>query len=253
MPRHGDNYWLEQIATVGLPGGGAGTQYADGAVRATATGTLGMVDDGTNVQSMAGDTAGNAKIVGNVDDATTDSGFPVKVGAMYRSTAPTYTNGQRSTLLTGTRGSLRVELYNADSAAAISSIPSGVDASSNTAVGYIAYPRLNVFNGTTWDRLRGSVAGGMHTNVAATPTVTTVSVATASTSVLASNTNRKSVIFANVGANNIYLNLAGGTAVATNTLLLPNEKFVWDRWVSTGAITGIAATGATNLSVTEIA
>lgn len=89
-------------------------------------------------------------------------------------------------------------------------------------------------------------------NVNGTPAVSTVSVGTSSTSVLSSNGNRKAVIFANTGANTIYLNLAGGTAVATNTPLDAGEKFIWDRWVTTGAITGIAATSATNLSITEL-
>lgn len=37
---------------------GGGTQYADGAARGTATGTLAMVDDGTLIQSAKGDTDG---------------------------------------------------------------------------------------------------------------------------------------------------------------------------------------------------
>lgn len=37
---------------------GGGTQYADGAARGTATGTLMMVDDTTNIQSALGDTSG---------------------------------------------------------------------------------------------------------------------------------------------------------------------------------------------------
>lgn len=41
---------------------GGGTQYADGAARGTATGTLAMVDDGTNIQSIAGDSLGRLKI-----------------------------------------------------------------------------------------------------------------------------------------------------------------------------------------------
>ena len=41
---------------------GAGTQYADGAVRGTSTGTLLMVDDGTNIQSVAGTAAGLLKV-----------------------------------------------------------------------------------------------------------------------------------------------------------------------------------------------
>ena len=41
---------------------GGGTQYADGAARGTATGTLLMVDDGTNIQSAIGTTAGVLKV-----------------------------------------------------------------------------------------------------------------------------------------------------------------------------------------------
>lgn len=41
---------------------GVGTEYADGAARGTATGTLIMVDDGTNIQSAAGTTAGLVKV-----------------------------------------------------------------------------------------------------------------------------------------------------------------------------------------------
>jgi hypothetical protein len=37
---------------------GGGTQFADGAARSTATGTIAMVDDGTNIQSMKGDASG---------------------------------------------------------------------------------------------------------------------------------------------------------------------------------------------------
>ncbi len=61
-------------------GASSGQQYADGDARGTATGTLGMVDDGTNIQSMAGDTAGNAKVVGNVAHDAADSGAPIKTG-----------------------------------------------------------------------------------------------------------------------------------------------------------------------------
>jgi hypothetical protein len=55
---------------------GGGTQFADGAARGTATGTLMMVDDGTNIQSAAGTTAGVLK----VDlSATTANATAVKV------------------------------------------------------------------------------------------------------------------------------------------------------------------------------
>ena len=41
---------------------GAGTQYADGAVRGTATGTLAMGDDGTNIQSVHTDSSGDLQV-----------------------------------------------------------------------------------------------------------------------------------------------------------------------------------------------
>ena len=41
---------------------GGGSQYADGAVRGTATGTLAMVDDGTNIQSLSGDATGKLNV-----------------------------------------------------------------------------------------------------------------------------------------------------------------------------------------------
>ena len=45
---------------------GGGTQYATGAARGTSTGTLMMVDDGTNVRSALGTTAGVLKVDGSV-------------------------------------------------------------------------------------------------------------------------------------------------------------------------------------------
>src|SRR3990167_6268657 len=55
---------------------GGGTQYADGDARGTATGTLLMIDDGTNIQSAIGTTAGVLK----VDlSATTANATAVKV------------------------------------------------------------------------------------------------------------------------------------------------------------------------------
>lgn len=39
-----------------------GTEYADGAARTTATGTIAMVDDGTNIQSLSGDSTGKLNV-----------------------------------------------------------------------------------------------------------------------------------------------------------------------------------------------
>src|SRR3990167_6923212 len=47
---------------VDILSGAGGTQYADGAVRGTSTGTLAMGDDGTNIQSIHTDSSGDLQI-----------------------------------------------------------------------------------------------------------------------------------------------------------------------------------------------
>jgi len=59
---------------------GGGTQFADGAARGTATGTLMMVDDGTNIQSASGDSTGKLNVNAIQSTAAALSGaWPVKV------------------------------------------------------------------------------------------------------------------------------------------------------------------------------
>lgn len=59
---------------------GGGTQFADGAARGTATGTLAMVDDGTLIQSTAGDSSGRQIIVGAAADGAAVAGNPLLIG-----------------------------------------------------------------------------------------------------------------------------------------------------------------------------
>ncbi len=61
-------------------GGGSGTQYADGAARGTSIGTLAMVDDGTNMQSLSGDTTGklNVNSISGTISLPTDAATSVK-------------------------------------------------------------------------------------------------------------------------------------------------------------------------------
>src|SRR6266436_4258101 len=75
MPRHFDNTWLERIA--------------------------GYLNGSGN---------GSLQVQGNIGTGATDSGKPVKIGAVYRSTAPTYSNGQRTEALADVNGNLLVSL-----------------------------------------------------------------------------------------------------------------------------------------------
>lgn len=105
-----------------------------------------------------------AEVQGNVASGATDSGNPVKIGAIYNASAlPAFTNGQRGDCQIDANGNLR--------AANTLRITTGADAVANTTLGF-AYQNTAVggallstganfvFNGTSWDRQRGSADAG---------------------------------------------------------------------------------------------
>jgi hypothetical protein len=53
-------------------------------------------------------TSGNLKVQGNTASGASDAGNPVKVGGVYNSAAPTFTNGQRGDLQLDASGNLKV-------------------------------------------------------------------------------------------------------------------------------------------------
>ena len=67
------------------------------------------VDVNGNTIDDPSNTSGRA-VVGNVNAATADSGAPVKIGAVFQSTKPTYTNTHRGNLQMDNRGSLQTNL-----------------------------------------------------------------------------------------------------------------------------------------------
>ena len=81
---------------------GAGTQYADGAARGSASGTLLMVDDGTNIQSASGDSSGrlNVNVNGTV---TVDTELPTAASLADATGNPTTTSvGAEQMVFNGT-------------------------------------------------------------------------------------------------------------------------------------------------------
>jgi hypothetical protein len=94
----------------------------------------------------------NAQVVGSVAAAAADSGNPVKVGGIYNSTLPTYTNGQRGDVQIGTRGSVHVELWGSDAATTPTISGSGGDGASNGNALFVTGSRGFLFNGSSWDR-----------------------------------------------------------------------------------------------------
>jgi hypothetical protein len=95
---------------------------------------------------------------GNVAGGAADSGNPLKVGAVYNSTLPTYASGQRTELQTGTRGHLNVTIFGPNSTnSAI--IITNADATSNANSSLVTASFGYAYNGATWDRARGDTSG----------------------------------------------------------------------------------------------
>lgn len=112
--------------------------------------------------TAASPSTGVESVQGNAASGATDSGNPVKVGGRYNSTLPTLTDGQRGDLQVGTRGSLNVTVMDMNGTASwnlggnnadgVSALGSGAGRTASTGF---------VYNGTTWDRTRGTTTGAI--------------------------------------------------------------------------------------------
>lgn len=108
----------------------------------------------TNTQQLAvnSDARGGMIVGGHVASGATDLGSPVKVGAVYNSTKPTFTTGQRGDAQVGSRGSALVQLAQPDGASALFT-GQNADAYSPGANVFLNVMGLGYkFNGATWDR-----------------------------------------------------------------------------------------------------
>lgn len=97
---------------------------------------------------------GTSAVTGNVASGATDSGNPVKVGGVYLSALPTYTNGQRGDLLLSARGALAICGFGAAGADGVANTTLGFMYVQNNTAGYLSATANYVFNGTSWDRDR---------------------------------------------------------------------------------------------------
>lgn len=137
------------------------------------------------------DTTLPAEVVGSVASGAADSGKPVKGGAKYVSTMPTYSTGQRTDLIADVNGNLRALMVatpiNPTDGLGNTSLQSVLNQNDNVGGGTKAlYVGNAVYNGSTWDRMRGDTngvkvtnsqnnignVGGKTVSVTVTPTVT---------------------------------------------------------------------------------
>ena len=110
---------------------GGGTQFADGAARGTATGTISMVDDGTLIQSMKGDASGRPLV-------TIDTALPAGTALIGNVGIDQTTPGTTNAVSADT------ELPAAAALADTSANPTAPDVGAKN----------SVYNGATWDLQR---------------------------------------------------------------------------------------------------
>jgi hypothetical protein len=295
---------------------GGGTQYADGAARGTATGTMMIGDDGTNVQSVHVDTSGDLQVDVLTMPTTAVTGTfwqatqPVS-GTFYQATQPV--SIAAAVGVTDNAGSLTVDAPVAtpvfvrlsDGAAAITTLPvslasvpshavtnagtfavqstnqanSGVDIGDvtiNNATGVAAvniqdggnsitvdgtfWQATQPVSGTFWQATQPvslastTITGTVTTKEvrSATPTQTSVSVTSASTSILASNANRLGATITNEGTAICYLKLGATASVTSYSCQVASGGYYEVPFAYTGAIDGITSASTAQLRITEI-
>jgi len=128
-------------------------------------------------------------VSGDVAAAATDSGNPVKIGGVYNTTQPSYTNGQRGNIQITAKGFLlSTNVFAASNGGdAVSNALSGKAQDAGGSAVYTAIMPW-VFNGSTWDRTRGDTNGAwtvMAPSAATSVATTTTSCTTACSSLVA--------------------------------------------------------------------
>lgn len=118
--------------------------------------------NGATWDQAPGTAANGGYVQGAVASGAADSGNGVKTAAVFMSTPPTLTNGQRGDAQAAANAALRVAI---SSGAAGSATNAGVaafssDGLSAATIGVDAASFGYNFNGTTWDRVRGTLANG---------------------------------------------------------------------------------------------
>lgn len=173
--------------------------------------------------------------VGNVASGAADAGAPLKIGGVYHASTPVLADGQRgdvqlssrSRILSGTGGVISGQ--DALSNAGMFAWAADDDAATAARVGIVANM---MFNGVTWDRLRGDTISGLYVQVKAVPALTKGTQGANGFSVQDLKDAGRTLFSAATV-------IGGVTAVATEALL---------SLVATRA--GVAAAGATSLAVT---
>lgn len=123
-----------------------------------------LASDQSSVNVALTSAATVVTVAGSVAGGAADAGNPIKVGAKYSATLPSYADGQRADVQTIVDGSLRAAVIGYGAAgtdAIVNGQMVGMYANQGQAPGAMRPLTVSnmVFNGTTHDRMRGDVNG----------------------------------------------------------------------------------------------
>lgn len=165
--------WLAVLALLGCTFAAEGAHaQADMAKTVTACGTPGNTPVVGNTYPITQDTTGGlcttgsttvvgtVAVVGNTASGSTDSGAPVKIGGVFRTTQPTFSDGQRADWQLDARGNGHVSLYGAGSPTAIGlTVPSAAAISGPNSLDVAAFPYA--YNGTNFSPIQVDAVGNL--------------------------------------------------------------------------------------------
>jgi len=194
-------------------------------------------------------------------DAAATPGYPLQVGGVAESTTPSaVADGDAVRAFFDTLGQLAVMLRGTTGAALLPNGAALADDTSNPTLTQIA-SFLMAYDGSTWDRVRGTSANGLSVDVTRIG-MTALTIAhgnqtatTSSATMLASNSSRRYALIQNNGSVDVWLSL-GGTAAANAGIRLAANGGAYEISAAhgnlfTGAIAGITASGSAVVMSTE--
>lgn len=241
---------------------GTATQEGDNADSVAVTATFlvnkvnarGLVYNGSTYDRQRGDTTGTwVQGQGGVAHDAVDSGSPVKIGgkasALSGSVQPTVATGDRVDALFSHAGVQAVVLANSAGAISLANDNGDATAVSTGSLFQTGIDRLTVFNGTTWDRMRGDTTGAhvvpraTVVEVTATPTI--------DTAIFASGDILHSTIITFSGA--VRANGGTGTIVGFSVFDYDLEQSPLELWLFSSSVTIPAANAAWSVSDADAA
>jgi hypothetical protein len=139
------------------------------------------------------------------------------------------------------------------------------DAAANPTTPLVGSPVL-LFNGTTWDRVRGDITNGIDVDVTrvtgtvdvrdtrpATSTLTNVAASTVNVTLLASNANARIRTIYNDGTQDLYVKFGATASTTSFTVKIPSDGFYeLPQPVYSGIVDGIWTTANGSARMTEV-